>query len=396
MNTNEFTFLRAWSAMILMLSFFGASSQDVYRLSPKEYRLGKIENWQNDTLWFTLTNTSQSEWYILPQFYSRDYQVIHSRTPVQAGRSARIGIVYYTEYRGEFDLKIPIYINTLYEKIELRVKGNIRSIDPRALVQCPTINHRPEEVASKEEERVQVFNVGEEESDKAQEEYAFEEEFIEEEELEDSEGESEIQALPLRQKNDPDAFRSDAIPNNIVLVLDRSRSMNEQNKMDQLKLSLEKLIRALRPQDRITMISYSRSIEVHCEGWGGDQKNEMIKMVQGLSAEGGSYGSKGMDMAYKMVAKYRIPEGNNAIILATDGKFNDKDFSQEKLMKKAKSMQLRYQISLSGLAYGEDPRALKFLEELSESGKGKYIPVASNKDQERMILNLVKELSGRN
>ncbi len=383
-------------------------SQKPYQLHPKDYRLGKIENWKNDTFWFTLRNTSSSEWYILPQFYNQEYQVLHTRDRIQSGQSTRVGVLYYTEYTGGFNVEIPLYINVSNDKIMLKISGNIRTIDPNALVYCPPIRRSSSPVASAEpKERVQIFNVGEKEEEnepekveeKVGEEYAFEDDFLEDEE-EDIDESVPVISIPevveeeVKVVDSPDEFRSDAIPNNIVLVLDRSRSMSQEDKIEKLKLSLNKLIRALRPQDKITLISYSRSIEVHCEGWSGERKDEMIKMVENLNAEGGSYGSKGMEMAYKMVAKYRIPEGNNAIVLATDGKFNDKDFSEEKLQKKAKSMNLRYQISLSGLGYGTDPRALQFLESLADAGNGRFINVEEEKDNERMILNLVKDLSG--
>lgn len=382
---------RYFLLFILAIPGIKTQAQEVYTLQPSKIKLGKIDNWKNDTLWFELANTGDRPWFILPQHYGREFQLIYSRQTIQPGYAARVGVIYYTEVEGSFKLKIPVYLNLINEPIELMVSGNIRSIDPEALVQCPTVNRpptlQPTTVLAKSEENREVKATEEEEEEEEVDNYAFEEIFVEEETPAFAEQESVAETM-----DDPDAFAPNAPANNIVLLLDKSRSMGSGGKMEALKSSIGKLIDALRPQDQITIITYSRVVKIPLLADDNASKDRMHQIVDELNAVGGSYGGKGMMKAFDLAKKYRLTEGNNAIILATDGKFNDREITEEDLFKKARHHSRRG-IKVSGLAFGNDPRAVDFIQELADNGKGECIQVQEVSDSERMILQLVKDLS---
>lgn len=373
-----------------LILFTCIQAQSAYELKPSKIQLGKVENWKNDTMWFELYNTGEKPWFILPQHYGREFQLIHSSQNIQPGYSTRLGVIYYTEEEGSFKLNISVYINILNESIELKVTGLIRSIDPNALVQCPTVNRPPTLLAKpvvNKTDPVVTLESNEEETEEIEDTYAFEDSFLEEEAAEETEPK-----LPEKDSDDPDAFSPDAPANNIVLLLDKSRSMGANGKMEALKSSVGKLINALRPQDQITIVTYSRVVKIPLLADDNASKEHMYQIVDQLSAEGGSYGGKGMMKAFDLAKKYRLTDGNNAIIVATDGKFNDREITEGDLYKEAQRHSRRG-ITVSGLAFGEDPRAVAFLKSLSDSGKGQCIEVQKVTDSDRMILQLVKELS---
>jgi len=365
-------------------------AQNVYQLKPSKIQLGKVENWKNDTMWFELSNTGDKPWFILPQHYGLEFQLIHTRQMIQPGYSTRLGIVYYTEEEGPFKLKIPVYINVLDESIDLKITGIIRSIDPNALVQCPTVNRPPTlnpKPVVNDTEPLATLDPKEEKTEEIEDTYAFEDSFVKDEVTDET-----ATKWPKENSDDPDAFSVGAPANSIVLLLDKSRSMGANGKMEALKSSVGKLINALRPQDQITIITYSRVVKIPLLADDNASKERMYHIVSQLSAEGGSYGGKGMMKAFDLAKKYRLTDGNNAIIVATDGKFNDREITENDLFKEAQRHSRRG-ITVSGLAFGEDPRAVEFLKALSDNGKGKCIEVQKVSDSERMILQLVKELS---
>lgn len=363
-------------------------AQIPFSIKEDRINLGKIENWRNDTAWFYIQNTSNRAWYLLPKHLGMaDFQLIYSRRLVNPDELAPIGIVHYTEKEGIFKIKTSVYISSWDEPIDLTYTGNILSFHPNALVACPTVNgpNSEEIITAKIEKNLKKDKREEVPENIEVDEYNFEDSFVEEDEL-------LVQRDEEIKETFNDAFSSNAPINNIILVLDKSRSMAAENKMSRLKASIIKLIYALREQDQITVLTYSRVVKIPISSNHNASKSELVQVVNDLKADGGSYGNKAMTEAFEIARKSRVRDGNNAIILATDGKFNDRDFSEEDLYKEAKRAS-RYGISLSGIAFGEDPRALDFLKILSESGRGTYVEVESQMDSDQMIIDMINTLS---
>ncbi|UCG53792.1 MAG: von Willebrand factor type A domain-containing protein, partial [Candidatus Latescibacterota bacterium] len=117
-------------------------------------------------------------------------------------------------------------------------------------------------------------------------------------------------------------FVEDAPPSNLVFLLDVSGSMAPQNKLPLVKRGLKLLVQNLRAKDRIAIVVYASSAGLHLRSTPGDEKEKLLDAILQLHACGSTAGGAGIELAYKIAQKNFIEEGNNRVILTTDGDFN--------------------------------------------------------------------------
>lgn len=179
--------------------------------------------------------------------------------------------------------------------------------------------------------------------------------------------------------------------NHIVFLIDISSSMKKPDKLPLLKQSMLQMIQVLRPQDKVSIITYGTSSEVLVDALSGANKAELKEVIQALVAKGQSYGVDGVDMAYELAKANIIEDGNNEIILASDGVFNSRNFKENKLYRKAIIQKGMYDVRLSTIGFGNTSKALKFLETLADSGDGSFLRITSDIDAESALTeNIIK------
>ncbi|WP_449397516.1 vWA domain-containing protein [Chryseobacterium wanjuense] len=109
---------------------------------------------------------------------------------------------------------------------------------------------------------------------------------------------------------------------NIVFLIDVSGSMDEENKLPLLKSSFKILLERLRPQDKVAMVVYAGSAGVVLPPTSAAEKGKIIEALDRLQAGGSTAGGAGIELAYKLAEENFVKNGNNRVILATDGDFN--------------------------------------------------------------------------
>ncbi|NNJ54858.1 MAG: VWA domain-containing protein [Bacteroidia bacterium] len=179
--------------------------------------------------------------------------------------------------------------------------------------------------------------------------------------------------------------------NHLVFLIDVSGSMKHDDKLPLLKYSMYQMIAVLRPEDKVTIITYSTQAKILINGVSGANKAELNKVVEQLRAQGQSYGKEGLDMAYETALSNFIPEGNNEIILASDGVFNSRGFNENKLLRNVAKQSRDNNILLSTIGFGKSKLALTFMDKLSSKGKGSFIKIKSEKQAESVLVeNMMK------
>ena len=114
--------------------------------------------------------------------------------------------------------------------------------------------------------------------------------------------------------------KTEDIKNNIVVLVDKSGSMSPV--MSMVKESLQTLIAQLGDEDVVSIVSYASGCKIEAEGKTGENKAELSTLVDGLKAYGATNGEAGIETAYELAHKYYIPDGNNRVVILTDGDFN--------------------------------------------------------------------------
>lgn len=109
---------------------------------------------------------------------------------------------------------------------------------------------------------------------------------------------------------------------NYVFLVDVSGSMSSNDKLDLLKTSLTTLLDYLRPEDRISIVTYSGEVRKLLESTPVKEASKIKAAIGKLKASGGTAGGKAIEMAYEEVLSNFIKDGNNRVILGTDGDFN--------------------------------------------------------------------------
>ena len=187
----------------------------------------------------------------------------------------------------------------------------------------------------------------------------------------------------------PEFSLKDYRPNNIVFLVDVSSSMNQSGKLDLLKASMIEMTKMLRPVDKITVVSYATRANLILETTPGSDIDSVIKVIQGLTAKGVTAGGKGMELAYSKACNAFISNGNNQIIMATDGLFNSGD---ENVYKMAK-MYSKKGVKVSVIGIKNQSSHVQYMEDLAKDGKGNYVNIESYEQAQQTLVNEIKNQS---
>jgi uncharacterized protein YegL len=130
--------------------------------------------------------------------------------------------------------------------------------------------------------------------------------------------------LNVEERENPYSFDGIA-ENNLILLMDVSASMKQADRLPLLKDAFQRLLMHMRAVDRVSIITYSSEVEVLVDGVSAAQQVTISDAIDGLSGGGGTNIKGALRKAFKTAEDNFIAGGNNRIILATDGYFEDVD-----------------------------------------------------------------------
>ncbi|WP_252152064.1 vWA domain-containing protein [Acinetobacter wuhouensis] len=185
-----------------------------------------------------------------------------------------------------------------------------------------------------------------------------------------------IKAKDIDAKNLP--------PANLVFLVDVSGSMNDSNKLPLVKTTLRTLTEQLRPQDKVTIITYASGEKLVLEPTSGKEKDKILSVINKLQAQGSTSGERAIRMAYEEAEKSMIKSGINRILIATDGDFNVgiTDFNTLKGMVAEKR---KTGISFTTLGFGTDNYNEQLMEQLADAGDGNYSYIDNEKEAKKVL-----------
>ncbi|MCR5847743.1 MAG: VWA domain-containing protein [Lachnospiraceae bacterium] len=178
---------------------------------------------------------------------------------------------------------------------------------------------------------------------------------------------------------------SESPDSNIVLLIDVSGSMDQPNKLPLLKDSFNLMLDNLGPKDRISIVTYANGVQTVLNSANGANKKKISNAINNLGAGGGTYGEGGILMAYQLAEKNFIEDGNNRIIIASDGDFNigisnESDLS-DLIREKAESG-----IFLSVLGFGMGNYSDVTMETLADDGNGNYAYIDTLSEAKKVLV----------
>ena len=158
---------------------------------------------------------------------------------------------------------------------------------------------------------------------------------------------------------------------NLTFLIDVSGSMGSQNKLPLLKSAFKLLVNQLRAQDKISIVVYAGAAGIVLEPTKGSKKKKILEALNNLQAGGSTAGGEGIELAYTLASQNFIKNGNNRVILATDGDFNvgaTSNLDMEKLIEEKR----KSGVFLSVLGFGYGNYKDSKLEALAQNGNGNH------------------------
>lgn len=178
-------------------------------------------------------------------------------------------------------------------------------------------------------------------------------------------------------------------PSNLVFLIDVSGSMDMPNRLPLLKSAFTLLVNNLRDKDTISIVVYGSTIGVWLQPTSGKEKEKIRKSIEELYPGGSTPGESGIRTAYNLAKSQFIKDGNNRVILATDGDFNVGQTSDDEL-EKLITLHQQSGIYLTCLGVGMGNYKDSKLEVLAKKGNGNFAYLDNEREAEKV---LVKELT---
>ena len=186
---------------------------------------------------------------------------------------------------------------------------------------------------------------------------------------------------------------------NYVLLVDVSGSMGGtvagtegQSRLDLVKYGANKLLDTLGAQDRVSVVTYASGVKTVLESTAATEENKpaIRNAINNLSSYGSTNGSDGLQRAYEQAEAHRAENGNNRIIILSDGDFNvgisNQDDLKEFIQEKAKSG-----IALSVVGVGMGNLRDDFMQTLALNGNGNYCYIDTPLEAQKVF---VEEVAG--
>jgi Ca-activated chloride channel family protein len=187
-----------------------------------------------------------------------------------------------------------------------------------------------------------------------------------------------------------DAFVTHA-PLSVHLVLDVSGSMNG-DAIENAKKAAETLVRKLDPLDDFSMITFSSEAQVLVpDDVVGERRDDVLRKIDAVHADGGTNISAGLDLGYKEAHKTKIREDAiKVVMLLSDGHANAGETASWALSDRAaRAFQDGIQTSTFGLGADFDA---PLMSSIADRGAGAYYYLA---DSTQIALALTRELDAR-
>jgi Ca-activated chloride channel family protein len=175
-------------------------------------------------------------------------------------------------------------------------------------------------------------------------------------------------------------------PSNLVFLIDVSGSMNIPNKLPLVKASMKMLVDQLREEDKVAMVVYAGAAGLVLPPTSGADKTKIKDAIDNLDAGGSTAGGAGIRLAYKTAKEFYVKEGNNRVILCTDGDFNvgeSSDDSMERLIEEER----KSGVFLTVLGYGMGNYKDSKMQKLADKGNGNHAYIDGMSEARKVLVN---------
>lgn len=174
-------------------------------------------------------------------------------------------------------------------------------------------------------------------------------------------------------------------PSHLVFLIDVSGSMDMPNRLPLLKSAFRLLVNNLRSKDSVSIVVYGGVTGVMLDCTSGGEKEKILKVIDELEPGGNTPGESGIKLAYSVARNHFIEDGNNRVILATDGDFNV-GLRTEQELDEMISQHRESGVYLTCLGVGMGNYKDSKIQTLAKKGNGNFAYLDNFKEAEKVLL----------
>lgn len=164
---------------------------------------------------------------------------------------------------------------------------------------------------------------------------------------------------------------------NLVFLVDVSGSMYDEDKLPLAKRALAMLVDELTEKDTVSIVTYASGEDILIEGANPvSDKAKLLSAIDSLDADGSTNGQRGLEQAYEVAQRYLRRNGNNRVIMCSDGDLNV-GITSESDLHDFVSKKKETGIYLSVLGFGTGNYKDTKMETLADDGNGNYYYIDS-------------------
>lgn len=169
-------------------------------------------------------------------------------------------------------------------------------------------------------------------------------------------------------------------PSHVIFLLDVSASMEHSTKLPLLRQAFTDLLPFLRPEDKVSIVTYSGKPTVYLSAVAAEERDHITQTLLGLQSRGETKPRKALEMAFILAEENFIPDGNNRIIMATDGGFDLE--SLDRTLERNQELE----VPLSVFYFGKPAQwQIDGMEKIARLGNGNLSHVTSGSATEALI-----------
>jgi Mg-chelatase subunit ChlD len=179
-------------------------------------------------------------------------------------------------------------------------------------------------------------------------------------------------------------------PVNLALVIDKSGSMADADKLSRVKEALLTLVTQLRETDTLSLVVFDSEAQVLMPARPVGDREEVRRLIRGLETGSSTNIHAGLMLGYKEALKNFKREATNRVVLLTDGIANQGVTDPAQIARDSLAFNDRG-VDLSTIGVGLDLNK-DLLRQLAKSGRGLFHFVADAQDIDKVFLKEVQSL----
>ena len=179
-------------------------------------------------------------------------------------------------------------------------------------------------------------------------------------------------------------------PVNLSLVIDKSGSMADADKLSRVKEALLTLVSQLRETDVLSIVVFDSDAQVLLPARRVGDKESVKQLIRGLQPGSSTNIHAGLMLGYEEALKNYRREWTNRVVLLTDGIANQGVTNPGQIARESQSFNDRG-VDLSTIGVGLDLNK-DLLRELAKSGRGLFHFVADARDIDKVFLREFQSL----